>query len=47
MFHLPEHVPGGARGLLARIFNVDPSKRPSAAEVLGDSWLCGSTSVHR
>ena len=31
VFHLPDHVPGGAKALLARIFNVDPGKRPSAA----------------
>jgi len=36
------HISIGARNFIARIFAVDASERPTAAELLRDPWLCAT-----
>ena len=35
----PEHLSESAKGLLQKILQLDPDKRPNAHEILNDSWL--------
>jgi len=38
-FTVPQHVSAGAKSLILKILKLDPSRRPSVADVLKDPWL--------
>ena len=39
LFNVPEHVSFSGKRLICRILEVDPSKRPSAEDILRDQWF--------
>ena len=39
VYHISESVPTGGKILLSKIFQVDPSLRPTAHDILKDPWL--------